>query len=252
MGYEQIPRIPPPPEYELPTPVHSRYIATQGRLWEAWSPNSLQNAFCPGTRPSNLNLGVTYLAEQDRRYDGHMGPFDPTRNAQLGFPGREWRPFVITPAAGQPRDSPEYEIITNCWKSDAGPAFDTGSVHNYYIDRLISKNQEVEKRLEALYKVHLDRYSMEPLHRALWNSTARPVFPSSEYLDTLRHIKRFPLAVDWIVDVQRGIKDKRAFVDYVSRLQSSPLWTPDPLAPVEMADDPYLGIWLNGTEERLA
>ena len=251
-GYEQIPRIPPPPKYELPTPVHSRYIATQGRLWEAWSPNSLQNAFCPGTRPSNLNLGVTYLAEQDRRYDGHMGPFDPTRNAQLSFPGREWRPFVITPAAGQPRDSPEYEVITNCWKSDARPAFDTGSVHNYYIDKLISKNQEVEKRLEALYKVYSDRYSMEPLHRALWSSTARPVFPSSEYLDTLRRIKRFPLAVDWIADVQRGIKDKHAFVDYVSRLQNSPSWTPDPLAPVEMADDRYLGIWLNGTEERLA
>ena len=27
---------------------------------------------------------------------------------------------------------------------------------------------------------------------------------------------------------------------------------PDPNAPVEMADDRYLGVWLNGTEERLA
>ena len=251
-GYEQIPRIPPPPSYELPSSVHSRFIAAQGRLWEVTSPNSLQNVFCPGKRPSNLNLGVKHFEEYYRRYDGHMGPFDPTRNPQLYFPDKEWRPLIITPAAGQPRDSPEYESVTNCWKSDGHPAFDTGTVHGSYIDRLIRKNQEVEKRMDALYKVYSDRYSMEPSHRSLWNPSTRPLAPTSEYLDTLRHIKRFPTAVDWITEAQRGIKDKRAFVDYVSRLQASPLWTPDPNVPVEMADDRYLGVWLNGMEERLA
>ena len=251
-GYEQIPRILPPPSYELPTSVHYRYIAAQGRLWEVTSPNSLQNAFCPGKRPSNLNLHVNHLEEYYRRYDGHMGPFDPSVNAQFNFPDKPWRPLIIAPAAGQPRDSPEYESVLNCWKSNEHPAFDTGIVHNSYIDRLIRKNQEVEKRMEALHKVYSDRFSMEPSHRALWSSTIRPTLPSSEHLDSLRRIKRFPTAVDLITESQRGIKDKRAFVDYVSRLQASPFWMPDPNAPVEMADDRYLGVWLNGTEERLA
>ena len=93
-----------------------------------------------------------------------MGPFDPTWNAQLSLPGKEWRALIIAPAAGQPHNSPEYEPITNCWKSDTYPAFNTGAVHGSYIDRLIRKNQEVERRMEALYKVYSDRHSMEPLH----------------------------------------------------------------------------------------
>ena len=46
--------------------------------------------------------------------------------------------------------------------------------------------------------------------------------------------------------------NKRAFVDYVSRLQAAPFWMPNPDAQVEMANDRYLGVWLNGTEEQLA
>ena len=188
-GYEQIPQIPPPPTYELPSSVHSRYVAAQGRLWEVTSPNSLQNVFCPGKRPSNLNLNVNYLKEYYRRYDGHLGPFDPTKNTQLSFTEKPWRALIISPAAGQPRNSPEYESILNCWKSDEHPAFDTGSIHNSYIDKLICRNQEVEKRIEELYKVYSDRYSMEPSHRALWSPTIRPIVPSSENLDSLRRIK---------------------------------------------------------------
>ena len=80
----------------------------------------------------------------------------------------------------------------------------------------------------------------------------RPVLPTSEALDDLRRFKRFPLAVDWISEAQRCIKDKRAFVDYVSRLQESRYWSPNPDAKVERADDRYLGVWLNGLEERQA
>ena len=108
-----------------------------GRLWEITSPNSLLDAFCPGLRPTNLNLHVDYFEEENRRYDGHMGPFDAMRNPQLCVPGKEWRPLIISPAAGNPRDSPEYESILNCWKSDGPSAFDMGSVINRYIDNLI-------------------------------------------------------------------------------------------------------------------
>ena len=37
--------------------------------------------------------------EEHRRYDGHMGPFDPNRNAQLCSPGKEWRALIVSPAA---------------------------------------------------------------------------------------------------------------------------------------------------------
>ena len=251
-GYERLPLLPPPPTYKLPSSVHHRHVAMNGRLWEITSPNSLLDAFCPGLRPTNLNLHVDYFSEENRRYDGHMGPFDPTRNAQLCYPGKEWRALIVSPAAGNPRDSPEYESMLNCWKSDGPPAFDTGSVNNEYIDNLIRMNQETDKRMEALYRTHLDYHSFDSVHIALWSPGTRPSIPTSEYIDTLRRHKRFSLFVDFTTEAQRGIKDKRAFVDFVSRLQQTRFWMPDPEAEVGMADDRYLGVSLNGTEERLA
>ena len=92
---------------------------------------------------------------------------------------------------------------------------------------------------------------MELLHWALWTPAIHPVGPSSKYLDSLCNIKQFPIAVNQITEVRRGIKDKHAFVDYISCFQASPFWMADPNAPMEMADDHYLGTWLNGTDERL-
>ena len=93
---------------------------------------------------------------------------------------------------------------------------------------------------------------MEPSHRALWSPTIRPIVPFSKNLDSLCRIKQFPIAIDWVAEAQRGLKDKHTFVDYVSRLQAAPFWMPDPNALTEMADERYLGVWLNGTEERRA
>ncbi|EDR06478.1 uncharacterized protein LACBIDRAFT_328877 [Laccaria bicolor S238N-H82] len=218
-GYDQIPHLPPPPTYDLPASVYRRYVANQGRMWEITSPNSLQNTFCPGIRPANLNLRVRFFEEQHRRYDGHMGPFDPTRNAQLWLPGKEWRALIMGPAAGNPRKYPEYEVATNCWKSDAAPAFDTGRIHNSYIDKLILQNQEVGWRMEVLHKEYVKHHFLEPSHRALWSAAIRPAIPTSEDIDSL---------------------------------QATPFWMPDADAEVAMADDCYLGVWLNGAEERQA
>ena len=159
---------------------------------------------------------MDYFEEENRRYNGHMGPFDTTRYPQLCVPGKEWRPLIISPAAGNPCDSPEYESILNCWKSDGPSAFDTGSVINGYIDNLIQINQETNRRIEALYRTHLDYHSFDSIHIALWTPGIRPYVPSSEYLDTLHCHNQFSLFVDFTTEAQHSIKDKHAFVDYVS------------------------------------
>jgi len=66
-----------------------------------------------------------------------MGPFDPTRNAQLCLIGKEWRALIVAPAVGNPRDSPEHESVLNCWKSNASPAYNTRNIHDGYINKLI-------------------------------------------------------------------------------------------------------------------
>lgn len=184
--YDFLPILPPPPSYRLPPPVHRRYVSMSGRLWEISSPNSLLNAFCPGVKPSNLNLGVGDYKEEHRRYDGHMGPFDPTRNPQLTPPGKEWRPLIISHTAGNPRDCPEYESVLNCWKSDKKPAFDSGRIHDNYLNNLIRRNQEADKRIEALYQRYVDYHFFDFIHSVLWRNGTRPRVPPSEYIDSLR------------------------------------------------------------------
>ena len=39
------------------------------------------------------------------------------------------------------------------------------------------------------------------------------------------------------------MKDKNAFVDYVSWLQETPFWIPEPEAVVDKANEQYLGMW---------
>lgn len=99
-----------------------------------------------------------------------MGPFNPTRNAQLCIPGKEWRALIVSPAAGNPRDCPEYESVNNCWRSDGIPAIDTGSVHIKYINKLIKRNQETDKRIETLHQAYEDLYYFDNEQRALWSS----------------------------------------------------------------------------------
>jgi hypothetical protein len=130
--------------------------------------------------------------------------------------------------------------------------FDMGNIHDDYINKLIQINQETDKCLDTLHQVYLDYFFCKSNHKELWSAEIRPTVPTSENLDASRQHKRFPLAVDWITEAQRGIKDKQAFVDYVSRLQGSQYWTPDPEAVVERVDDHYLGVWLNGMGETQA
>jgi len=108
MGYDQLPLLLPPPSYSLPPSVHHWLVRMGERLYEVTSPNSLCNVFCPGLRPDNLNLHINFYEEKNWHYDRHMGPFDPTKNTQLWFPGKEWRALIVSSTAGNLHDCPKY------------------------------------------------------------------------------------------------------------------------------------------------
>ena len=178
-----------------------------------------------------------------------MGPFDPTRNTQLCIPGKEWRALTVSPAVGNPHDCSEYKSVNNCWRCDGVPAIDTGNIHTEYINKLIKRNQETDKWIEALCQAYKDYYFFDNEQRALWSSGIRPTYPTSEHLDKLWQLKEFSLTVDGVSKAQHGVKDKHAFIDYVAHLHQERFWMPDSVAKVKLADKQYLGVWLNETEE---
>ena len=104
------------------------------------------------------------------------------------------------------------------------------------------------KRTNQLCKAHNVYYHLpqSPLD-ALWSKEICPTVPTeSEDLDFLRCYEPCLLSVDGATRLQKHVRSEQA---HVSRLRSTQLWAPDPsIVEVRIADDCYVGIWLNGME----
>ena len=63
--------------------VHSRIVSMNGKTWILWFPNSILDAFYPGIRSPGYEV-VMEKERTKRRFDGHLGRFDPTKSPQSG------------------------------------------------------------------------------------------------------------------------------------------------------------------------
>ncbi|EDR02993.1 uncharacterized protein LACBIDRAFT_331931 [Laccaria bicolor S238N-H82] len=94
-GYFELPVVDNTLPLILPpfSRVHSRLVTMSGKTWLIWSPNSRIDAYYPGIRAP----GHEVVMEEDktkRRFDGHLGRFDPTKSPQHYDPLQPWLPFV--------------------------------------------------------------------------------------------------------------------------------------------------------------
>lgn len=66
-----------------------------------------------------------------------------------------------------------------------------------------------------------------------------------EDIHKLRSICSFEKALDEITQVQRDLKMKAAWLDWMECLQTTPSWSRTSSETPPMADDSYVGIWIN-------
>ena len=94
-GYFEPPVVDDTLSFLLPpfSRVHSRTVVMKGKTWETWSPNSLIDAFYPGIRAPGYNVAME-ADPTKRRFDGHLGRFDPTKSPQHYDPRYPWLAFV--------------------------------------------------------------------------------------------------------------------------------------------------------------
>jgi hypothetical protein len=76
-----------------------------------------------------------------------------------------------------------------------------------------------------------------------------PKYPDDGRARDLLLISFFENAVDEIMDVQRGMREKWAWIEMVGHLKRTRL-NPPTASSIPSADDRYLGVWLNGTLHR--
>ena len=241
-GYDHLPIVDDTLPFNLPRfRQHSgRLVAVGHRVWELWSPNSAQVAFYPGVPPTNLQL-IPPPDERQRRYDGHLGRYDYTVSPQLLSEERPWRGFILRQEVGfkQQLDYPEFALLHQNWCSTSS---EEGMISTAWIDALMFRLNDLDAKMSKCSELMDCRAD-------LWGS--RPLYPSVDDVVTLRCIRFFAVAVDRIAWLQRGIKDRAAWLIMARLVLADPV-TLDMIrkGTIPPACEDYIGTWINGSDER--
>ncbi|KAF8054158.1 hypothetical protein FPV67DRAFT_1683018 [Lyophyllum atratum] len=211
--------------------------------YEVWSPNSAQRPFYPGLPPPNFQPR-TLPDPSLRRFDGHLGPYDYTMNPQV-LTASVWRAFILRPSFGYRKQDeyPEYRFIYKEWEVTEGRTsygLSGGRIKLPYI-------AELESRLALLDSLILGCSELELTFTNFWSQ--RPIFPHPTAIDDLRHVAAYEDAVDLGVAIQRGLKEKAAYLIFANLVLDSKYQPAvDELVASEIpeADDRYLGAFING------
>lgn len=105
--------------------MYSRLVAVAGKTWELWSPNSVIDAYYPGIRAPGYKVAMIEDMTK-RRFDGHLGRFDPTKAPQHYDPRQPWLLFVRRRRVDRPKI--EHVPLVVAWVSSPpkGKAMDLG------------------------------------------------------------------------------------------------------------------------------
>lgn len=225
-------------------PKSSGDVSIAGRRFELWSPNSRRLPFYPGIKAPGMDLED--LARGRKRYDGHLGPLDPTYHPQHYQPNRPYLPFVRRHShLNPPRDYPEFTPvfdIQEVWQPDPTSNHNGGRVRSAYISKLRKRNRAITEDMLA-QRDRLRRSASEAL-RLLWKR--RPVFPLDSDICDLDRVDTFEEAVDTITSMQRGIKYRDAWTRYARMKDQASFNLEDaPFTFTVEVNERFMGIWVS-------
>jgi hypothetical protein len=237
-------------------PPFSRYVGrdvemSDGkgvRRWELWSPNSIRKPFYPGSMIEDNYTLEPPSDLQQRRFDGHLGRFDPTVSPQHYLSSRPWLAFMPLPDLDLVDSVPIYRVWQFYSESDPRRASDPcrGSVSQAFIQELASLSSRLDDRVQELLRVSV-------VDNGIGEPDNIPTFPTPLDIDRLSTVITFEYAVDFATYIQRGLKNKAAWIAMAEKMVES--WPPDleqlSGRPIPPANDRLLGVWLNGLCEEM-
>ncbi|KAK7006119.1 hypothetical protein R3P38DRAFT_2793887 [Favolaschia claudopus] len=240
-GYYDSPEVYSGMRFELrriPT-VYSRVVKQKEKKWELWSPNSSQTPFLPGWRiPGSLPTLPKLL--EDRRYDGHVGRMDCLFSPHyFGEDVPHW-PFIRRQHMVLSNDFAyaAYEPLMNQWAVDRDDRR-MGRFRPEYVERLSALRRELDERMEEI-KARLRSGS------TTWSS--RPQYATPTVITELLGTRFWWDAVDRGMGVQRGLREKEAWLTMMHARRSLGQMTMEQLRGIEFppADERFMGVWVTG------
>ena len=245
-GYYDMPAVNDAMTFMLPPfqTLHSRLVRVGPKLWQLWSPNSPLNAFYPGIRAPGYEVKMED-DEEKRRFDGHLGRFDPTRSPQHFDARHPWLGFVRRDRTTSSRV--EHIPSFLAWESlpPHNNSHDLGKLDTAFIIQLTSRNIELEAIMASCEGI-------ADIVPAYWAD--RPIRPVEDELRALHGTLHFSTAVDTVAAIQRGLKLKSAWARAIGIMIKEKKgatytgWIPK----VPVASEEFLGVWINGTKEEEA
>ncbi|EDR02887.1 uncharacterized protein LACBIDRAFT_308073 [Laccaria bicolor S238N-H82] len=222
----------------LPTfEIQSHRIVQIGEdAWELWSPNSKQLPFLPGLLEDHFQIDLAGR-RSDRRSDGHLGRFDACVSPQYPTGHPCWAPYVRQ-APPSTTGYPEFACILDVTDQRS-------SVRPQYINELLRRNDHLDARINEL-RANSSRNPSISLED-VWRRYS-PTF-SRDDINSLRSIRSFDKALDDISQLQRKFKLKAAWIDWVAQQQATTSWSRSSNRAPDMADEFYMGVWINGEYE---
>jgi hypothetical protein len=212
-GYE----LPPPIDCTLPH-VHPemdqmhfphRIFKVYDQFYKVWSPNSKQWPFYPGPLPPASD---TIPPLHQRRFDGHLGPADPTRNPQYYDPTQPWLPFIKRPPTPDPFGfdlaDVAFEDVDSVWIPES-PDSPWGKLAHQFVNNLVSA---LNRASEAINHTKHTASWLPGVIRGAYIHLDTP-----EERERLGKIKWFDEAKDCVIRLQRILLKKRAWL-YMSRI----------------------------------
>ena len=177
-----------------------------------------------------------------RRFDGHLGRFDPTKNPQHYDPQLPWLPFVrrerITPF------TIESAPLAIAWVSSSprNGMEDLGRLDTALLIQLTTRNIELDAAISTMTIV-------ATIKQEYWDD--KPNYPTESEIRGLGGEHHFADAVDLVAHVQRGLKLKNAWIRAMNIIveERREATTNDWLTETPFAVEDILGMWINGAKE---
>ncbi|KAJ7843045.1 hypothetical protein B0H13DRAFT_1909573 [Mycena leptocephala] len=225
--------------------ISSRIVKVDGRTFELWSPNSTQMAFLPGERRADYQP-TTPVVLTERRYDGHTG-----RHDCLFFPQYLHSSIVHWPFMRR---------ATKVRKDDLAAAAFVPLMDHWVCEEIDLRRgrfkDDLIDRLRVLLKIL--NHKMDKLRAKLSANSvtweARPRQTDEIAITRLLGVRRWEEAVDLGVAVQRGLREKEGWIAYIEARFSQRGMDLSALqaATMPLANEQFIGCWINGASEESA
>ncbi|KAJ6500223.1 hypothetical protein C8R47DRAFT_1068442 [Mycena vitilis] len=232
--------------------ITSRIVKIEGHTYELWSPNSTQLPYLAGVPRPDWLPGIPHLLSE-RRYDGHAGRHDCLHAPQYYRSVAKHWPFMRRASMVSPGDYAElaYAPLTKFWQRDPANPF-RGTFDPRFIAGLSALRRSLDQQMETHHNLASHRSRRRPSNGPTdWET--RPVYASEDRIARLLAIRAWDEAVDMGVAVQRGLREKEAWLYF---FEARSLQRRLPFEELKKGDMPlamekFVGVWINGADEEL-